>query len=234
MSGEPGRPGSPSDPIVVRDDPENPDEGFADLYAALPFPENLEPWLAWCRAARPPVLYLGVGAGRLAVPLWKAGIRLVGVDAHPGMLRRLRARLPAMPLIEARIEDLDLRQRFDLVIVPSNILCTTARLRRAAVHLDAGGRLAFELTNPHWLRTTDHPDVRVLAFGDTEARIEVDYHPAGGRRYTQVARVTLIWPEAVEAWLDAAGLRLRRMTPAVAGEPAESPSFYVEAISLPP
>lgn len=231
MSGEPGRPGSPSDPIVVRDDPENPDEGFADLYADLPFPESLEPWLGWCRAARPPVLYLGVGAGRLAVPLWNAGIRLQGVDSHPGMLRRLRARLPEIPLLQARIEDLDLAERFDLVIVPSNILCTTGRLQRAAVHLDTGGRLAFELTNPHWLRSTSHPEVRVITLTEGEAQIEVDYHPPGGRRYRQEARVPLIRPEAVEAWLREAGLRLHRMAGSVEGDLASSPTFYVEALS---
>jgi methyltransferase family protein len=229
LTGEPEVSGSPQAPIVVRDDPEHPDESFAELYAELPPPRSLEPWLGWARAARPPVLYLGIGPGRIALPLAEAGIELVGVDSHPGMLRRLRARLPALELHQSRIEDLDLGRRFDLVIVPSNILCTQPRLRRAAVHLDAGGRLAFELTNPHWLRSTRHPDVRVLDFSPTEARIEVDYRPPGGRPYTQVARVPLLWPEAIEAWLLDAGLRLQRMTPSVEGELAESPSFYVEA-----
>jgi len=220
--------------VVVRDDPDHPDEGFAALYAELPPPRSLEPWLGWARAARPPVLYLGIGTGRIALPLADAGIELVGVDAHPGMLRRLRERRPHLAAHLGRIEDLDLGRRFDLVIVPSNILCTAARLDRAAAHLDRGGRLAFELMNPHWLRATRHPEVRVLAFSETEAAIEVDYHPPGGRRYTQVAQVTLVWPEDLEGFLLKAGLRLLRMTPSVEGDLAESPSFYVEARSAAP
>src|SRR5207248_3409597 len=115
------------------------------------------------------------------------------------------------------------------LMFPSNIRCPPPRLERAAAHLDPGGRLAFELMNPHWLRATRHPEVRVLAFSETEAAIEVDYHPPGGRRYTQVAQVTLVWPEQVEAFLYTAGLRLERLTPSVEGDLAESPSFYVEA-----
>src|SRR5204862_278907 len=72
----------------VRDDPHRPDPGFADLYAALPEAEDLWPWLDWCREAKGPVLYLGIGAGRLAAPLLREGIQFVGVDAHPGMLAR--------------------------------------------------------------------------------------------------------------------------------------------------
>ena len=218
-----------AEPVFVRDDPDHPDEPFAALYAELPPPSSLEPWLSWARAARPPVLYLGIGTGRIAVPLNEAGIELVGVDAHPGMLRRLKERRPSLRVHRARIEDLDLGQRFALVIVPSNILCTPARLARAAAHLEAGGRLAFELTNPHWLRAARHPEVRVIDMTEKEARIEVDYHPPGGRVYTQTATVPLVWPERIEAFLLQAGLRLGRMTPSVEGDLAESPSFYVEA-----
>src|SRR5690348_8465411 len=78
----------------VRDDRLHPDPGFAELYAALPDAEDLSPWLEWCRAAKPPVLYLGIGTGRLATPLHSKGIELVGVDAHPGMLASLHARAP--------------------------------------------------------------------------------------------------------------------------------------------
>src|SRR2546430_2010004 len=107
-------------PRIARDDPENPDPGFAELYASLPDATDVEPWLSWCRAAEGPVLYLGPGAGRLAVPLAAAGVELVGVDAHPGMLARLRERLPHVELVRSRFEDLDLGRRFSLVIGPSS------------------------------------------------------------------------------------------------------------------
>ena len=209
----------------VRDNAENPDPGFAELYASLPDAAKLEPWLGWAKEASPPVLYLGIGTGRLAVPLAREGIELVGVDSHPGMLERLRARLPDIELIEGRIEDLDLRRRFDLVIVPSNILCTTERLAAAARLLGRDGRLAFQLMNPHWLAAGTSSKVRVLAFDRAEARIEVAY-PNGT---VQEAEVPLIWPEEVEDFVAEAGLELLRLSGEPDAELDESPTFYALA-----
>jgi len=215
---------------VVRDDPIRPDPGFAELYANLPDATDLWPWLELARAATPPVLYLGIGAGRLAVPLATAGIPLVGVDSHPGMLERLRQRLPNTELIQSRIEDLDLGRRFSLVMVPSNLLETVARLRHAAAHLAPAGLLAAELTNPYWLRAGASAGVRVQSFDGNGARFEVDYTLPDGRTVTQRAEITLVWPEEVETWLAAgAGLRLRRMFGLKEAELTSSPSFYVVA-----
>ena len=123
---------------IVRDDPSSPDEGFAELYAQLPDASDLWPWLELAQEAAPPVLYLGIGTGRLAVPLHAAGIEMVGVDSHPGMLARLRQRLSATELIQSRIEDLDLGRKFDLVVVPSNILCLVDRRVTLAKFVVAG------------------------------------------------------------------------------------------------
>jgi hypothetical protein len=215
---------------IVRDDPSSPDEGFAELYAQLPDASDLWPWLELAQEAAPPVLYLGIGTGRLAVPLQAAGIEMVGVDSHPGMLARLRQRLPATELIQSRIEDLDLGRKFDLVVVPSNILCLVDRVRAAGNHVAAGGSLAFELTNPHWLRAGAGGGVRVQSLDGNGARLEVDYRLSDGRTLTQQAEIPLIWPEEVENWLaTAAGLKLRRMFAAPDAQLADSPSFYVVA-----
>jgi hypothetical protein len=190
---------------MVRDDPLDPDPGFAELYASFPDATDLEPWLGWCRAADGPVLYLGVGAGRLAVPLAAAGVALVGVDAHPGMLERLRERLPGTELVHARIENLDLGRRFPLVIAPSSVLGSVHRLAVAARH--SSRRVGLELMNPHWLMESEHPSVRVLECTDEDAEIEVDY-PG---HWTHRAKVALCWPERVESLLDGAGLALELM-----------------------
>jgi SAM-dependent methyltransferase len=207
----------------VRDDPEHPDPGFAELYGTLEDATELEPWLGWAEEAEPPVLYLGVGAGRLAAPLAKRGIRLVAVDAHPGMLERLAGRRLPIELVESRIEDLDLLpRRFDLAIAPSNILYSQARLRGAARHLREGGRLALELANPHWLFAGPPGGVKVIELTRERAWIEVDY-PGG---YRQQASFELVWPEEVEDWLAEAGLELLAMRGG--GEGLEdSPSFFV-------
>jgi hypothetical protein len=209
---------------LVRDDPEHPDPGFAELYASLPDATDLEPWLGWCRRAVPPVLYLGVGSGRLAVPLVAAGITLVGVDAHPAMLARLRKRLPRITLFQVAIERLDLGRRFELVMAPSNILDTGARLSAAARH--SSRWVAVELLNPHWLAAGGADGVRVHRITRTVARIDVDY-PGGWR---QEAEVALVWPEDVERLLEEAGLELEVMRAAgPATDLHESSSFHVLA-----
>jgi hypothetical protein len=208
----------------VRDDPEHPDPAFAELYATLPDASDLEPWLGWCRRASPPLLYLGVGTGRLAVPLVAAGIELVCVDAHPGMLARLRERLPETELVQGMIEQLDLGRSFDLVLAPSNLLYTAARLAAAARH--SSRWVALELLNPHWLAGGAGAGVSVRRMDGTSAEIDVDY-PGGWR---QSAEVALVWPEEVEPLLEEAGLELHLMTAAVPQTELEtSSSFYVLA-----
>jgi predicted RNA methylase len=214
---------------VVRDDPIDPDPGFAELYGTFADATELEPWLSWCRAAGGPVLYLGVGTGRLAVPLVAAGVRLVAVDAHPGMLERLRQRLPDVELVQARIEDLDLGRRFPLVMGPSSILGDPTRLAVAARH--TSGRVALELMNPHWLLDGEHPSVRVLESTHERAEIEVDY-PGG---WTHRSDGLLDWPEDVESRLEEAGLQLELMhghDPYA--ELADSPTYFVLARAADP
>src|SRR5262252_9555120 len=209
---------------MVRDDPQHPDPGYAELYASFPDATELEPWLGWCREAAGPVLYLGVGAGRLAVPLAAGGVELVGVDAHPGMLERLRTRLPDVELVRARIEELDLGRRFPLVMGPSSVLEDPVRLAAAARH--SSRRVALELMNPHWLLESEHPRVRVLAATDVGAEIEVDY-PG---RWTHRATVRLSWPERIESLLGTAGLTLELMRGRDPdAELNESPTYVVLA-----
>lgn len=211
---------------MVRDDPAAPDPAFAELYAALPEAGDLEPWLSFCAPPGTRTLYLGIGTGRLAVPLSRAGVPLVGVDSHPGMLAHLRRRAPGIETHLGRIETLRLRERFPRVIAPSNILCTRALLRAAARHLAPHGRLAFELLNPHWLEAGPHPRVRVTGRRPGEVDLEVDYETG----HTQVAKVPLLWPEEMDRFCGAARLRLGRLgaTDGALGLD-DAPSFWVVA-----
>ncbi|MFZ0218268.1 MAG: class I SAM-dependent methyltransferase [Candidatus Dormiibacterota bacterium] len=218
------------DPRRVRDDAEEPDPGFAELYAALPDAVDLEPWRTFCASADGPVLYLGIGAGRLAIPLLREGIPLVGVDAHPGMLRRLRERAPSLELHRARIESLRLGRRFSRVIAPSNILCTGARLRGAARQLTPDGELAFELMNPHWVRAGPPLGVCIRYWNreatPEEVSLEIEYETG----HVQEAVVPLWWPEQIGAYCAAAGLELRRLGPTDPEDPLEeAPTFLVVA-----
>lgn len=49
----------------------------------------------------PLLLEVGVGTGRIAVPLADAGVRVVGIDIAPAMLARLHGRRPGLPVLRA-------------------------------------------------------------------------------------------------------------------------------------
>jgi SAM-dependent methyltransferase len=213
-------------PRIVRDDADNPDPGFADLYASLPEPEHPEPWLTLAQAARGPVLYLGIGAGRLAAPLARAGVHIVGVDAHPAMLDEARKRLSRAELIQSRFIDLDLTgRRFELVLAPSSVGELPGCREAAARHLAPRGRAVFELTNRHWIAAGAGPGFRVVGRRGSAYEIEVDYQ--GG--FMQVAEIDPPAPESSEEWLAEAGLRLVRLDGWTDRELETSPTFFVTA-----
>ena len=214
----------------VRDSPLDPDPGFADLYAALPEADDLWPWLDWCLSARPPVLYLGIGAGRLAMPLHRAGIEIVGVDAHPGMLAHLRRRAPGIEAHLGLIEDLDLGRRFDLVIGPSSILTSLANLAAAVRQVRPGGRIGMELMNPGWLKTR-HSGVRLKRRRNGSTAMEVDYRLPDGSTAVQVVEG---WrpgppPEATRRRLTRLGMQVLWLGPRPGSTLAGSPTYYVVA-----
>jgi SAM-dependent methyltransferase len=111
-----------------------------------------------------PVLEYGVGTGRIAVELCRAGIDVTGVDASPPMLAALQRRFEAEPPeVRARVRavpgdmrSVRLRRRFPLVIAAFNTilhLAERADFERffAGVHhhLAPGGRFVFDVSVPH-------------------------------------------------------------------------------------
>jgi SAM-dependent methyltransferase len=106
-----------------------------------------------------PVLELGIGTGRIAVPIALAGIRVVGVDSSMGMLAVARDRaMQAGVELDLRYGDLrepPVDERFPLVVVPFRTLLhmqTDADRREAlrAIHgcLKDDGRLVFDVFTP--------------------------------------------------------------------------------------
>lgn len=177
------------------------------------------------------MLYLGVGTGRIAAPLHRAGIEIVGVDAHPGMLAHLRHRIPGIEVHQSLLEDLELRRRFDLVIGPSSIFESDANLAAAVRHLRRGGRVGMELMNPRWLRKTRHPGVRIRRKRSRASVMEVDYRLANGSVVIQVVEG---WkpgpaPEQAARRLSRFGLELLWRGPKPGHTLDGSPTYYVLA-----
>jgi ubiquinone/menaquinone biosynthesis C-methylase UbiE len=108
-----------------------------------------------------PVVELGVGTGRIAVPTAAAGVRVIGVDSSAGMLDvcREQAELAGVAeLVDLRLGDLrdpPVSERVQLVTSPFRSFLhlrddeqRLATLGAARNLLVPGGRLAFDVFEP--------------------------------------------------------------------------------------
>jgi SAM-dependent methyltransferase len=106
-----------------------------------------------------PVLELGVGTGRIAVPIAAAGIEVVGVDLSAGMLEvaRERAELAGVriDLRHGDMRDPPVAGVFPLVLCPFRSLLhmetdadRRTALRAVAARLAQGGRFVFDVFTP--------------------------------------------------------------------------------------
>src|SRR5262249_15894873 len=102
-------------------------------------------------APTPRVLEVGIGTGRIAVPLERTGAMVFGIDVAPRMLGQLGAKSPGLPVVRAVADGLPFaRESFDaalfvhiLHLVPD----ARAALRAAVPCVRPGGVLLLGLTD---------------------------------------------------------------------------------------
>jgi SAM-dependent methyltransferase len=158
---------------------------IADIYdfSYDDFTEDIDFYRNFASVSGGPVLELGAGTGRVAIPLAQAGYEVVGLDASPAMLDRARRNLEATKLKKGRVDFVegnmtafDLDRRFGLVFIAANtfqhLLSTkdqAACMARVSRHLAPGGIFAMSIRSPatvswdnaegwaplllHWTRT---------------------------------------------------------------------------------
>jgi len=69
------------------------------------------------------VLELGIGTGRLAVPMLDAGLRVTGIDASEKMVDRLRAKVgDRIPVVIADYVDVPVEGTFDVALLAFNAI----------------------------------------------------------------------------------------------------------------
>jgi SAM-dependent methyltransferase len=125
-----------------------------------------------------PVLEYGVGTGRVALPLARAGVEVTGVDLSEPMLSALGDKLRHEPpevrrrvrLRHGDMRRVRLRRRYPLVIAPFNaVLHLYERtdveqfLARVRSHLAPRGRLVFDFSLPSPDDLAADPDRRYRA-----------------------------------------------------------------------
>ena len=129
-----------------------------------------------------PVLELGVGTGRLALPLAAAGLRVHGLDASPEMLDRLAAK-PGGSDIDVTLGDFssfEVPGRFTLAVLVFNTIFALpdqdAQVRCfecVAAHLQPGGRFVVEAFVPNPTRFHEGQSVRLRTMTPERVALEV-------------------------------------------------------------
>jgi SAM-dependent methyltransferase len=213
--------------------PETYGERGADLYDAW-YQDVLDPSACVDRlvelAGGGPVLELGVGTGRIALPLAARGLEVHGVDASPAMLELLRAK-PGADRVRAHLGDMGevaVDGEFPLVFVAVNTLFMLASqegqvrcFQAVARRLAPGGRFVVEAQVPSLAMYSARQEVRaqrvdtdsvVLAvrrFDPVTQRMEaqqVQLSEKGTRLVPGVLRYA--WPAELDLMARLAGLRL--------------------------
>lgn len=147
-----------------------------DIFYAAADPGDIEFYHGLCRASGGPILEIGVGTGRISLPLAKEGMEIVGIDLFEPMLKVAQQNAldvaplsGSLKLIQADMRNFDLKRKFPVVTIPARtlLLATTEEeqvqtLCCAVRHLEEGGTMAFNLFYPDPEMLADDPDEEFL------------------------------------------------------------------------
>jgi SAM-dependent methyltransferase len=174
-------------------------------------------------------LELGIGTGRIALPLAARGVRVHGIDLSEAMVARLRAK-PGSERIGVTIGDFAttrVQGRFSLVYLVVNTIMNlttqeaqVACFRNVAEHLEPGGCFLIEVGVPQLRRLPPGETVRAfdisprhLGFDEydvaAQGLISHHYRDAGGRLDVHSVPFRYVWPSELDLMAQLAGLTLR-------------------------
>jgi SAM-dependent methyltransferase len=202
-------------------------------YGELPFGGPVETTVAFLAglAGGRTTLELGIGTGRVALPLSDAGVEVHGIDASEAMVDRLRAK-PGGDAIPVTISDFgafELPQRFGLVYVVFNTFFAlltqddqVACFRNVARHLEPGGVFAMEAFVPDLARFDRGQRVSAIDVAEDGVRLEVSKVDVANQRNESLhvviredgvraypIRLRFAYPAELDLMAALAGMRLR-------------------------
>jgi SAM-dependent methyltransferase len=173
-------------------------------------------------------LELGIGTGRVALPLAQRGVEVHGIDLSADMIDQLMAK-PGGRTINVTLGDVataEVGRTFDLVYVVFNtIMNLTAQdqqvacFRNAAMHLEPGGSFVVEVSVPDLQRLP--PGETVRAFDVTPSHLGVDeidvatqastshhYFLRDGTAHVFSVPFRYVWPSELDLMARLAGMTL--------------------------
>ncbi|HJV14106.1 MAG TPA: class I SAM-dependent methyltransferase [Propionibacteriaceae bacterium] len=174
-------------------------------------------------------LELGIGTGRIALPLVQRGIRVHGIDLSEAMVARLRAKAGAEQ-IEVTIGDFattTVQGSFSVAFLVFNTIMNlttqdeqVACFQNVAAHLSPGGCFVIEVSVPDLQRLP--PGEKVRAFTVSETRLGFDeydivsqglishhYWVIDGKLEVFSPPFRYVWPAELDLMARLAGLSLR-------------------------
>jgi SAM-dependent methyltransferase len=180
-------------------------------------------------AGRGRALELGIGTGRIALPLSQRGVRVHGIDLSAAMVARLRAK-PGADDIGVSIGDFattTVDGTFSLAYLVINTIMNltsqdeqVACFRNVAAHLEPGGRFVIEVLIPDLQRLP--PGETVRAFDVSPTRLGFDeydvasqgltshhYRPVDGKLDVVSVPFRYVWPSELDLMARLAGMTLR-------------------------
>jgi SAM-dependent methyltransferase len=189
-------------------------------------------------------LELGIGTGRIALPLAARGVSVHGIELSEAMTAQLKAK-PGAEAIPVAIGDFATTRvdgTFSLVYLVFNTignLTTQAQqvecFRNAAAHLEPGGTFVIEVGVPNLRRLP--PGETVIPFHVSEDRLGFDeYDVAGqglishhleivdGRAIRNSIPFRYVWPAELDLMAQLAGMSLRERWSGWRREPFTSDS----------
>jgi SAM-dependent methyltransferase len=218
------------------------DESAADLFE----PAVVDPVVDFLAdlAGHGAALELGIGTGRIALPLARRGIRVHGIDLSDAMVARLRAK-PGAKQIGVTIGDFattTVEGRFSVAYLVFNTIMnlTTqdeqiACFQNVAAHLEPGGCFVIEVGVPGLQRLP--PGETVRAFQVSAARLGFDeydvvsqglishhYSVVDGKLEVFSVPFRYAWPSELDLMARLAGMTLRERWSGWKREPFTSDS----------
>ena len=203
-------------------------DAYDDVYADLS-PDAAVSCLA-ALAGGGAVLELGIGTGRIALPLAATGLEVEGIDGSPEMVAELR-RKPGGERLRVEVGDFTstrMGRRYALVALPFNTInalpsqeAQVQTFANAAAHLDPAGAFVVENWVPDPGAFRRRQAVRLHEVGDRQVLIDVaEIHPAEQRMTTTRLALTgagvrllpanhrYVWPAELDLMARLAGLHL--------------------------